>query len=76
MDKERRKRVSKVLGALIEAKNALEALMGEEQGAFENLPISLQDAQQGQDMEAAAGELGDASGHVEDAIDVLESMGA
>lgn len=69
MNKARRAQIERALGMLEEALALLEPARDEEQEGFENLSEWLQQAERGQEMEAAAEALYSATSAVEDAIE-------
>lgn len=75
MNKERRKRLEKVLGTLQELQAEIEAVKDEEQEAFDNMPESLQQGDRGQTMEEGISHIEDAQNGVEEAIAALENLG-
>jgi hypothetical protein len=60
MNRDRRKRLTAILEALEPFKDELEELRDEEQEAFDNLPESIQDGEQGQTMNEAIDQLEEA----------------
>lgn len=71
MNSKRRKELEKLTEKLEELKCNIEALMEEEQEAFDNMPESLQYAEKGEAMEENITELENAAGNVQDAIDCI-----
>ena len=69
MNKERRKRLSKLLEGLTAAEEELSAIIEEEQAAFDNMPESIQGGEQGAAMEEGISTL-------EDCLDSLQDIQA
>lgn len=67
MNKQRRKELEKVQGAISDIISDLECIRDEEQEAFDNLPESLQYSEKGEYMEETIG-------MIEDVINDLESI--
>ena len=74
MNKDRRKRVQEVVDLLEQAKETLSALAEEEQEAFENLPESLQDTDNGEAMTEAAETLESAESDVDEVMTTLKEL--
>lgn len=72
MNAERRKRIAAALDALAGLRATLETIAEEEREAFDNLPASLQEGDQGQASETAATILEDSVGEMEG---IAESLG-
>ena len=66
MNKLRRKEIARAIELMEQAREILEAVMEEEQEAFDNMPESLQCSERGEAMEEYIGTL-------EEAIDNLEA---
>lgn len=76
MNAQRRKEIEAVLNELADLRNRVEALHGEEQDAFDNLPEGLQASERGQASEAAASALDGALSAFDDIESSLnEAMG-
>jgi len=73
MNKVRRKAIEDIRTKLEELKSELEMLQEEEQMAFDNLPESFQEGEQGQKMNSCIDQIGYAVSSVEDAIDNLDT---
>ena len=69
MNKERRKRLSKLLEGLTAAEEELSAIIEGEQAAFGNMPESIQGGEQGAAMEEGISTL-------EDCLDSLQDIQA
>ena len=74
MNKERRKKLSKVIDKLAEIKEMLEEVKDEEEEAFDNLPDGLQYSEKGQTMEGYIEMIEEAVGHIDDAESVIEEI--
>lgn len=73
MNNDRRKKIEEIR-ANIEAANAdLDALRDEERDAFEGMPDSLRESEQGQASEAAADALDEACDSLTSAIESLDT---
>lgn len=71
MNAERRKRLEAVIGLLEQAKDTLSGVREEEQSAYDNLPESLQNGDQGEKMQVAVDECETAETSIEEAIDSI-----
>jgi len=74
MNKERRKQLREAIAKLDEARIIIETVRDEEQGAFDNMPESLQDAERGQKMDEAIGSMTDVADDLESAIENLNEV--
>jgi len=74
MNKDRRKELTAIGAAILEAKDHLEAVRDAEQEAFDNLPDSLQQGERGQAMEEAIGNLESTIANLEDAAGEIEGI--
>jgi hypothetical protein len=74
MNKDRRKELTAIGAAILEAKDHLEAVRDAEQEAFDNLPESLQQGERGQAMEEAIGNLENTISSLEDAAGEIEGI--
>ena len=74
MNKARRKAVEQTMETLDDAMCRLEDLAGEELDALANLPESLQDSKQGERMEGFADDLQEASGDIQNTLDILQGI--
>lgn len=66
MNKQRRKALEEIIGELENQKSAIEAILDEEQEAYDNIPESLQDTDR-------ANQIYENIDALQDAIDNLES---
>lgn len=66
MNKARRKEIARAIELMEQAREILEAVMEEEQEAFDNLPENLQSSERGEAMEEYISTL-------EDSIDALDT---
>lgn len=73
MNAQRRKWIGSVWDRLDELKLEIESIMEEEQGAFDNLPESLQSAERGEKMEEAIDNLSNSMDSIDEAISYLQS---
>lgn len=73
MNNSKRKELSKIKAMLDDAKNKIESIIDEEQDCFDNLTEGLQQTAMGQAMEDAIGNMEDAAGLIEEAIESLDS---
>lgn len=71
MNKERRAQIEKIKEALEGLRDQIDDLQSEEREAFDNLPESLQQADRGQAMEAAADKLQEAYDAADEAVTAL-----
>ena len=74
MNKQRRKRIMECINKLEQIQYELEAIRDEEQGAFDNLPESLQSSEKGEVMEEYIDYINDADDTITDAIDYLDNI--
>lgn len=74
MNKERRQRIGQILANLSHMQAELECLESEEQGAFDNLPESLQSSDKGAAMEDAIFQLNEAASAAQALIEQLEPL--
>lgn len=72
MNKERRERILKVREILEEQMGEIQLLTEEEQGAFDNLPESLQNGERGDAMQAAIDNLESAADSIGESLDQLD----
>lgn len=72
MNAARRRRIEKVENQIADLVAELEEIISEEQGALDNLPDSLQQADKGQAMEEAIGSLDDAKSDLENVQTTLQ----
>lgn len=68
MNAQRRQDIQRAIDLLEEAKTILETSIDDEQGAFDNMPESLQYSERGQKMEEYISYLEDAVSDIEDAM--------
>lgn len=66
MNKQRRKEIAKAIDLIEQAREILEAVLDEEQEAFDNMPESLQCSERGETMEEYISTI-------EDFLDYLET---
>lgn len=72
MNKARRKQLADIRTKIEELQELLEEVRTDEQDAFDNLPESLQGAENGRAMEDAVYKMEEAAGWLEDALECLE----
>lgn len=76
MNAHRRSRLKAIAGTLRELQAALEEIRDEEQGAFDNMPESLQSGKGGQKSQEAITSLDDAQTLFEDTLNFVEAAKA
>lgn len=75
MNKQRRKALEEIIGELENQKAAIEAILNEEQEAYDNIPESLQDTDRANQMYENIDALEDAIANLEgDVIDALQEL--
>ena len=72
MNKQRRKELGKLIDQLEDVKSKIETIKGEEEMAYDNMPESLQDGNNGQRMQDAIDALDYALDGFDDIIDNLQ----
>lgn len=72
MNKSRRKRLEAAFGKAKELKDEIEAIKDEEQEAHDNLPESLQYAENGENMQGIVDDLDYAFSSMEDVVDNMK----
>ena len=72
MNKQRRKELGKLIDQLEEVKSKIETIKGEEEMAYDNMPESLQDGDNGQRMQDAIDALDYALDGFDGIIDNLQ----
>ena len=73
MNMDRRSKIADLKNELEAIRDQIESLQGDEQAAYDNLPESLQGADKGQAMEAAAEALQSAFDSVDEAVGYLDA---
>lgn len=73
MNKARRSMIDSVISQLNELRDIVDDLYNQEEEAYYNLPEGLQVSDRGFAMEEAYGNLANASGSIDEAIESLES---
>ena len=71
MNNTRRKELRRISDAISDLAADLEAVIGDEQEAFDNLPESLQGSERGETMEEFIDTMSDAQSQLEDAAGAL-----
>ena len=74
MNRQRRKVIEAVTGKLDELKEEIEGIACEEQEAYDNLPDSLQDSDQGGAISDNVSDLEQAASDIEDIISNLQDI--
>ena len=74
MNKYRRKVITELLEQLIEIRDNLEAVKGEEEETLENFPENLRNSERGEAMQEAFDNLEEAHGAISEAVDLLENI--
>ena len=74
MNNKRRKEISKIVSTLEDVRDRLSEVVDEEQGAFDNMPESLQGSDRGCESEEAIDCLNDDLDSVESAITYLGEL--
>ena len=74
MNKERRKELEEIAGAIMDVRMRLESVKDEEQDAFDALPEGFQRSDKGEAMEEAIQNMEDAIGQLEDAQSSVENI--
>lgn len=74
MNKERRNRISAVIQKLGECKEEIEAIKGDEQDAYDNMPESLQNSYKVEAAQSAIGALQVAEDSIEESTTELEGI--
>lgn len=74
MNKERRDRIKALRDELAAIHTQIDDIEAEEREAFDNLPESLQDSARGEAMSTAADNLSEASGQMDEAGTLLETI--
>jgi len=75
MNKQRRKALEEIIGKLENQKAAIEAILDEEQEAYDNIPESLQDTDRANQIYENIDALEDAIANLEgDVIDALQEL--
>lgn len=74
MNKARRNELSRIADELENLRDALDAVASEERDAYDNLPESLQESERGTAMSAAADEMDDICGELDDLRQRIESV--
>lgn len=72
MNKDKRKRLSRAVELLTEAKNIIEEVMDEEQGGFDNMSEWLQASERGQQMEEAIDNMSSAIDSIDEAAEYID----
>ena len=74
MNKDRRKRLSKVYKLIEEAKAILEEVKDDETDAYENLPENFQNGERGEEMQGYIEMLDEAYNYLDDASSVVDQI--
>ena len=73
MNNTRRKMIEEIINRIEPFKDEIDAVLSEEQEAFDNMPEGLQQSARGEAAENAIGSLEQASSQLEEAINELHS---
>jgi hypothetical protein len=76
MNAMRRKQIDKAIACIFEARGLLEEVYGDEQSAYDNLPLSIQDSERGERMAEVVSDLENAVSELENLESVLEDAQA
>jgi hypothetical protein len=76
MNAKRRKMIARAIGCISEARGLLEEVHGDEQTAYDNLPLSIQDGERGERMAEVLSEIENAVDDLENLESVLEDAKA
>lgn len=74
MNKNRRNRIAQALESLRPIVSDLESILDEEQEAFDNMPVSLQEGERGEQSSTAIDALESATSEINSAIEALEGI--
>lgn len=74
MNKTRRKELERAADLLTEAQEIIEAMRGEEQEAYDNLPESLQEAERGEQMIEYIDAMDEAMSSIDDLRDSIRGI--
>jgi predicted RNase H-like HicB family nuclease len=74
MNKTRRRKLTALIGRTEVIKDELDAILAEEQEAYDNMPEGLQCSARGEDSETAIGAMEEAIELLSDAIDVIDEI--
>lgn len=72
MNRERRKKIDRVISQLNDAMDAVEDIKSEEEDCYECLPEGIQDSERGEAMSEAIDCLEQAIANIEEAVEQLE----
>jgi hypothetical protein len=76
MNAKRRKLIERAIGCISEARGLLEDVCGDEQAAYGNMPLSLQESERGEHMAEVLSEMENAVTDLENLESVLEDAKA
>jgi hypothetical protein len=76
MNAGRRKMIAKAIGCISEARGLLEEVYGDEQTAYDNMPLGLQESERGEHMADIISEIENAVADLENLESVLEDAKA
>jgi hypothetical protein len=76
MNAERRKSIAKAIVCISEARGVLEEVFSDEQSAYDNMPLNLQEGERGERMAEMLSELENAISDLENIESVFEDISA
>jgi hypothetical protein len=76
MNTMRRKIIAKAIGCISEARGLLEEVCGDEQTAYDNMPLGLQESERGERMAEVLSDMENAVADLENLESVLEDAKA
>jgi hypothetical protein len=76
MNTKQRKMIAKAIGCISEARGLLEEIHGDEQAAYDNMPLALQESERGERMAETISEFENAVADLENLESVLEDAKA
>ena len=76
MNAMRRKMITKAIGCISEARGLLEEVFGDEQTAYDNMPLGLQESERGERMAEVLSDIENAVGDLENLESTLEDAKA
>jgi hypothetical protein len=76
MNTKRRKMIAKAIGSISEARGLLEEVHSDEQSAYDNMPLSIQESERGERMAEVISEIENAVDDLENLESVLEDAKA
>lgn len=74
MNKERRKKIEVIKDSFLDLQEDLQALLDEEQEAYDNLPESLQESEKGERMSSSIENIDSAMSSLGEVIEFLDEL--